>query len=129
MKPETRASQRLISDKEQLARAITRALYEALPELTEKYGEVGRQRCLEDMRYNLEHLAPAVELNNPPMFAAYVQWLEALLRARHVATSEVERSLELIEREIRARFPAEEAELIATCIRAGIAVLAPEASS
>ena len=118
-----RASERLLGEKEALARAVTQALYEEMPELVAKHGARGREKCLQDMRYNLEHLAPAVELAEPAMFAGYVRWLDGLLRARGVATEEVARSLELTTRVVRARFPAEEAEAVELCVRAGLAEL------
>ena len=121
---EARAASRLLADKESLARAITDALYADMPELMAKYGEAGREKCLQDMRYNLEHLIPAVDLGQPEMFAGYVRWLDDLLRARNVSTGEVVRSLELTEALVRERFSTEEAEAVATCIRAGLSALA-----
>jgi hypothetical protein len=40
------------------------------------------------MRYNIEHLAPAVALRSPAMFAGYAQWLGDLLRSRGIPTDE-----------------------------------------
>lgn len=120
---EARAASRLLADKESFARAITEALYAEMPGLMAKYGEAGREKCLQDMRYNLEHLIPAVDLGQPEMFAAYVRWLDDLLRARNVSTDEVVRSLELTEALIRERFSTEEADAVAVCIRAGLSSL------
>jgi hypothetical protein len=119
----TRAAERLLSEKERLAASVTRALYTERADLLVKYGETGREKCLEDMRYNVEHLAPAVDLGEPEMFAAYVRWLDSLLRARQVATDEVILSLELMEAEVRSRFTEDEAEAVSACLRAGVAVL------
>lgn len=117
------AGQRLLDEKEPLARAITAALYERMPELLERHGQRGRAKCLEDMHYNLEHLAPAVDLGEPVMFANYVRWLGDLLRARNVGTDEVRASLEVTERVIRERFETAQAEAVCACIRAGLATL------
>lgn len=122
----TWAAERLLAEKETLARAVTAALYRAMPHLLEKYGERGREKCLQDMRYNLEHLAPAVDLAHPGMFADYVRWLDGLLRARDVATNEVIRTLELMETEIRGRFPADEAAAVLPSLHAGLEVLRAE---
>jgi hypothetical protein len=111
--------------KDTLAREITDALYGRMPELMGKYGEYGRRKCLEDMRHNLEHLAPAVELGRPDMFAGYVRWLDGLLRARNVSTAEVALSLELTEQRIRERFDAAEVDAVVPSLRAGLAVLPP----
>jgi hypothetical protein len=118
-----RAAVRLLEEKGVLAQEITDALYQRMPELMEKHGEYGRRKCLQDMHYNLEHLAPAVDLGQPEMFTAYVRWLDGLLRARNVSTVEVVRSLELMEQRIRARFTAGEVDAIVPSIRAGLAAL------
>lgn len=115
-----RAAGQLLAEKELLAESVTRALYDEMPELTARYGPVGREKCLQDLRFTIEHLIPAVDLGQPGMFASYVQWLDELLRARHVSTREVVRSLELTERLVRERFGADEAETIARCIHAGL---------
>lgn len=56
----TRAAQALEAHQEALAVEITGALYAEMPELLTKYGERGREKCLQDRRYNLEHLATAI---------------------------------------------------------------------
>ena len=118
-----RASESLLSHKEDLARAITDSLFAAHSDLLARYGEPGRAKRLQDMRYNLEHLAPAVALGEPRLFAQYVRWLEDLLRARGIPAEDIRRSLELTEAVISARLPAEEATVITRCVRAGLAAL------
>lgn len=117
---EGRAAGQLLAEKELLAESVTRSLYDEMPELTTRYGPVGREKCLQDLRFTIEHLIPAVDLGQPEMFASYVQWLDELLRARNVSTREVVRSLELTERVVRERFAADQADTIARCIRAGL---------
>lgn len=124
-----RAADRLLAEKEVLAREVTDALYAALPGLMAKYGQAGREKCLQDMRYNLEHLAPAVDLEQPTMFAIYIRWLDNLLRARHVSTDEIVRSLEIMEQLVRQRFDREEADAVTACIHSGLAVLSGESNA
>jgi hypothetical protein len=57
------------------------------------------------MRYNIEHLLPAVELGDPAMFARYVEWLDGMLRSRGVDTADVVRCLELLRDECGRRYP------------------------
>jgi hypothetical protein len=118
-----RAAARLLADGEALARAVTDALYAERPELLARYGERGREKCLQDLRYTVEHLVPAVDLGDPELFAGYVRWLDALLRARNVDTDEVVRSLELLERVAGDRFPDDEAAAVAPVVQAGLAAL------
>jgi hypothetical protein len=126
---EGRAASRLLAQKASIAQSVTDALYAERPYLLERYGERGRERTLEDMHFNVEHLVAAVDLGDPGMFARYVQWLDAVLRARNVPTREVVRCLELVEAETRARFPADEADAVAAIIRAGLAALPGEGAA
>lgn len=123
--PETtigrRAAERLIYDKESLARAAIERLYTEDPALVDKYGDHGRRKCLEDMLHNIDFLVPAVDLEDGAMFAQYTSWLFGMLRSRGVATPEVVRSLELLAEEARARYDVAESSLIAGVIATGIA--------
>lgn len=118
-----RAAAALLEQKETIARSVTGLLYAEMPWLQDKYGDRGRMKCLQDMRYNLEHLIPAVELQAPDMFARYAAWADGVLRARGVPTGELARSLELMESDVAARLPAEQAEAVSGCMRAGIDAL------
>ena len=116
------ASDALLDFKGVIARAITDAMYREKPDLLERYGEVGRVRCHEDMHFNLEHLAPAVALGEPALFARYVVWLRDMLAARNVPVDDVRRSLELTKQMVREHLP-EHADVISDVVNAGIAAL------
>ena len=124
-----RAASQLLGQTEELAEAITQSLYDEMPELTARYGSIGREKCRQDLRHTIEYLIPAVYLEEPQMFASYVRWLDDLLRARNVSTQEIVRSLQLTEQIIRTRLPADEADVAATCVRAGLSALDVEAKS
>jgi hypothetical protein len=115
-----RAAAALLARREELAANITAALYAERPELLERYGEQGRRKCLQDMRYNLEHLAPAVALGDPSLFARYVVWLRELLKAHGVPARDVRRSLELTGGVVRARLEPEEAAAVERALVAGL---------
>lgn len=116
------ACESLLRDKDAIARAVTETLYRERPYLLDKHGERGREKTLQDMRYNIEHLMPAVELGDAPMFARYIEWLDEMLRSRSVETKEVVRCLELLRDECDRRFPAERAA-IDPIIDAGLKVV------
>ena len=122
--PAERCGERLVREKESLAAAITAALYQERPDLLDRYGAAGREKCLQDMRYNLEHLAPAVALQEPAMFAGYARWLGGLLAARDIPTDDVVRSLALTRSTLTERFPADEAAAAAPALEAALSVLA-----
>ena len=124
-----RAASQLLGQTEELAEAITRSLYADMPELTARYGSSGREKCRQDMRHTIEFLIPAVHLAEPEMFARYIRWLHDLLRARNVSTQEIVRSLQLTEQIVRTQLPADEADAVATCVRAGLSALGVGAKS
>ena len=120
---ETRASDSILDRKEELARAITDAIYAGDSALSERFGEVGHAKCLQDMRYCLEHLAPAVALNDSALFARYVLWVENLLVARGISSGDVRRSLEATQRVLAQRLRPDEAACVLPCLQAGLASL------
>ncbi len=123
-----RASEALLRDKETLAGAITDALYADMPELLARHGERGRVKCRQDMHYNLEHLAPAVALDDPSLFARYAEWLRDMLASRGVGADEVRRSLEITRDVTRERMQPDEAAAVGVSVEAALAVLAPRPS-
>ena len=120
-----RAAARLAEHKEAMARAVTARLYAERPELIERHGERGREKTLQDMRYNIEHLAPAVDLEEAALFATYVRWLTDMLAARGVASIHVTRCLELLAEEARSRLVDVESRLVDAIIDAGLAAVGP----
>lgn len=118
-----RASDSILARKDELARDITDALYADDPALLERFGEVGRAKCMQDMHYCLEHLAPAVAMDDPPLFARYVTWLEGLLAARGIGSRDVRRSLEATRAVLAERLRADESADALRCLRAGLASL------
>jgi Phycobilisome protein len=118
-----RAAAALAENAEAVARSVTGLLYAEMPWLVDRYGERGRQKCLQDMRYHLEHLAPAVELEDPALFARYAEWCDGMLRARGVQTDELRRCLQLMEWDVAARLPDDQARVAAACLQAGIGAL------
>jgi hypothetical protein len=111
------AASGLLEQKEQLSQRVTQALYAEFPDLLEKHGERGRGKCLQDMRYNIDFLASAVDLESPEEFARYVRWLDDMLRSRGVGTRDVRRCLELLR-------DAADSAIVSRVIDAGLAVLA-----
>jgi DNA-dependent RNA polymerase auxiliary subunit epsilon len=118
-----RAARLLLIDREALAREVTDALYAESPDLLARYGAAGREKCLQDMRYHIEHLTPAVAMGDEGMFAGYDEWVDSLLRARNVPTRDVVRCFQLLADRCIARYPDSDAETIGRILRAGLAVL------
>jgi hypothetical protein len=118
-----RAAEQLMYDKESIARAVTKRMFDEYPDILEKHGERGRQKCLEDMHYNIQHLIPAVDLEKPEMFADYARWLDTMLGSRGVSARDVRRCFEMVADEARARYDGEVAKLIDEVLRAGVSAV------
>jgi hypothetical protein len=61
---------------------ITEGMYEAYPELLDKYGEQGKRKCREDNGHHFRHLETAYQVNNDQIFVDYAIWLNGIL-VRH----------------------------------------------
>lgn len=118
-----RAADSLLARKEELALAVTEALYEAHPDFGPRYGAAGRVKCLQDMRYTLEHLAPAVALAEPVLFVRYVDWLVELLRPRGIPSDHVRGSLEAMAAVLAARLAPDEYAAASAGLHAALATL------
>lgn len=118
-----RAAAELLEHREAIARAVTERLFHEMPGLWDKYGQRGWDKCLQDMRHTVDHLAPAVELESPAMFARYADWCDTVLRARNVPTGELVRCLELMRDDAAHRMPAEQAAVAAASLDAGLQAL------
>ena len=121
----TEAARVLMRDAQHLADAVTNRFFGERAERFEKYGERGRDKTLQDMRYNVEHLVPAVEMADARMFTVYVEWLDGLLRARNVPTSDLLRCLELLRGEVVSRYDEKTSGAINSILDAGIGVVQP----
>ena len=69
MTAESRAAAELLARKATMAQSVTDALYAQMPELADRYGAIGREKCLQDIQYTIDHLIPAVDLAQPSLFA------------------------------------------------------------
>ena len=124
-----RASELVLARTEELADAVTRVLYIEDPRLVVRFGERGRAKCLEDITYCLEHLAPALALDDSSLFTRYMRWVESLLAVRGIGSGEVRRSLDIMQRVIAGRFPPDEAAFTVACVNAGMLSLSGDPSS
>ncbi len=109
-----------------VAAAVTDVLYSQRPELHSRHGASGREKCLQDMHFNIEHLAAAVDLDAPEMFHDYTVWLEGLLRARNVATGDLLFAFQLLESMLAHELPADASGPIIRVLQSGIRVLSAQ---
>lgn len=117
-----RAAHALLARREWIAAEATAALHAADPSLHDRYGVHGREKCREDAAYNVQHLAGAMEMDDPRLFAAYVRWVDELLRARNVPTDDLRRHLGFLEDACARALAPDDRDgrhVLARCIAAG----------
>jgi methanogenic corrinoid protein MtbC1 len=78
---------------DQLAEEITRQHH-----LADRFGPLGRQRCLEDARFHLRYLAAALEANSAAMFLDYIAWAKVMLAKRNVGEADLVENLRVMRR-------------------------------
>ena len=115
--------EKIHADLQQFARAVVDQQYEVQPELREKYGEGGYQKCVEDTQSHLAYLAEAISANDKTLFVDYVRWAGETLRAYHVPAEDFRANLQAIRVVFQERVSSEEIVLLSTFIDAGMAQL------
>ena len=73
-----------------LAGAVVQNMQAAHPRLFARYGAEGQRRCAEDTRFHLEHLAAALDIDDPDEFLAYRRWLGVVLGARGIPETDID---------------------------------------
>jgi len=121
--PHKAASDWLLENLEPVASGVAARLFASDPELSRKYGERGRMKCLEDTRYHLLHLSEAVAGQSHRLFENYVGWAKVMLHSRGVGMDDLSKNLEIIAEQIGEHAPGAFTQLLLDPIRSAIAAL------
>lgn len=78
------------------AAAIADRHFAAHPEFLERFGALGRTRCLEDARFHLQYLATALDAGSEAMFLDYIGWTKVVLAKRNVPERDLIANLEIV---------------------------------
>lgn len=85
MKPIHQLTSEAVADQRAaLAEALVSREFACHPELTQRYGEIGREKSRQDAGFHLAFLAQALALGNRAMFVDYVAWVKVMLSQRKV---------------------------------------------
>ena len=77
------------------------------PELERRYGEVGREKCLEDVSYHLIYLAQAISVDKVELFVDYIAWAKVMLAKHGVPQMDLAGMLEIMKESLRLELPPE----------------------
>lgn len=98
--------------------------------LAERYGDGWRQRWVESVRMTFAHLAQAVAVQRPELFAGWVQWERGAFASRGVPRSDLETSLRCMADEASNHLPSVLAgtvrEYVEAALTNGVAHVPPD---
>ena len=67
--------------------------YALRPELRERYGERGREKCIEDTEFHLAHLSAALLASSPALFAGYIGWAGSVMSVAGIRPEDMRENL------------------------------------
>lgn len=111
---------------DQAADWITEQIYARYAEVLTPFGAYGRFQTRQDLRYHVEFLSAAVEVQAPGYFTDYVVWLAGVLRARGVPVQTLAESLQLFRQFLESRLQPTVLAAARACLDAGLAALAKD---
>ena len=115
-----RVAESLSARRRELAVRVAEKHFEQNPEFLERFGEVGRTRCLEDADFHLQYLIHALRLETPALFTAYTQWARQMLEKRAIPWRDLQTNLELLRDEAAQELDSEDAAPIREYIDAAL---------
>ena len=115
------ASEALLGQRSELAATLVERQFARHPELAQRYGRTGREKCLQDAGYHLSFLAQAVALDNQALFTDYVAWVKVMLAKRRVMPADLALHLGSMAEVLEEKLPAEPGALAAGFVRAAVA--------
>ena len=118
-----KASLAIDQSREALATAITDRHFELHPELSERYGDIGRTRCLEDAHFHLSYLSEAIRASLPSLFGDYIAWAKVMLESRNVPAADLAENLKVIRDVLRDHLAENESAVTDEYLDWGVARL------
>lgn len=106
-----------------IALELVERQYAERPELAQRYGTMGREKCLQDANYHLGYLADAMSAATPALFVNYVAWAKIMLGKRRIPADDLRRHLELTMAVVRDRLEGDAGVLANEYLRAAVAQL------
>lgn len=118
--------QYIVQNRTGLVEIIVDRLYALYPAMEQRYGKVGRQKCIEDTNYHLMFLTEALAANSPRLFADYVAWVKALLAGLNIPAEDLAGNLQVICNVLLENAPENTRDPLNSFIASGLAPLSDE---
>ena len=117
------ASLAIAERRDEIARAVVEAQFRRWPDLYARYGEAGRAKCVEDLRFHVLYLAEAVGADSPALFRAYAGWVKVLFAGLRIPVGELGDSLAILRDVVAETVGGVAAERAAACVAAALDAL------
>lgn len=117
------ASLAITGRRDEIARAVVEVQFRRWPDLYARYGEAGREKCVEDLRFHVLYLAEAVGADSPALFRAYAAWVKVLFAGLRIPVEELGDSLTILRDAVAETVGGVAAERAAACVAAALEVL------
>ncbi|MBM7702125.1 hypothetical protein [Metabacillus iocasae] len=103
---------------------VVQEIYEAYPDLINRYGEQGKKKCFEDNVHHMKHLETTYALGgNSQFFTDYALWLNGILVRHGMETRHLIDNFERIQRVVPKYISNPEREAFIHYLNEGIAIL------
>ncbi|MBZ5200533.1 hypothetical protein HU147_04800 [Planomicrobium chinense] len=109
--------------KDKIALETAKSIYEAYPNLWERFGEQGFQHTEKDNHHHLDHLETAYELEDKQVFLDYSLWLETVLNSRNVETALIIDNFERLIDILPGKTEKQEERFMLDCLKEANALL------
>src|SRR4051794_30182971 len=121
---EAAASRSIHSGRRAISEAVVERQYALRPELRDRYGERGREKCVEDTQYRLAHLSGALLASSPALFADYISWASGVMTVASVRAEDVRENLACLRDILGDRLPGGQAVAAAGYVESALGRLA-----
>jgi len=95
-----------------LAAQVVARQFRQEPQLQQRYGDLGRERCLQDAHFHFMYLASALEYARPALFVDYLGWAKCLLIQRGIPQRDLEANLKNMAAALADTLPAGSSEIL-----------------
>jgi MerR family transcriptional regulator, light-induced transcriptional regulator len=80
-----------------LGQHIVDSHYQINPALEERYGETGKQKCIDDAVIHLTYLQQAIDNDSAELFEDYIRWAKTLFEGINLPLSHLKEHLEVLQ--------------------------------
>ena len=116
-------SEALRSQSSALALQMVNREFARHPELEQRYGKIGREKCLQDAGYHLDYLAQAIAADSTDLFIDYIGSAKFMLAKRNIPATDLANMIETMKESLEQGLPPELNQLASDYLDIGLAQL------